>query len=96
MTLNDFEQRIRKYSPSIRIRQGQGDVAGVFDGSSYLFRLNKGEIPVFSWKKEVIEGKQPTMKDGILREEPIVKKYRKRGRMQALHLLVNYRYLTPQ
>jgi hypothetical protein len=40
--------------PDIRIRQaGYGDVAGIFQGSSYLCRLNKGELNLYNWRERV-------------------------------------------
>ena len=77
MTLQTFEKLIQAYEPRFRIRQaGYGDIVGCFLGNDYLLRLNKGDIPLYSWRDKL--GK------------------RKRGRMQALGIMVNHRILTQQ
>lgn len=92
MTLRAFEQALQKKNPKLRIREaGYGDIAGIYAGETYLLRVNKGEIPLYSWSREIIQGyRKPFSVD----REPIVIKERHRGRMQALALLVNYRHLT--
>lgn len=95
MTLQQFEKAVQEYVPNFRIRQaGYGDVVGAFVGNDYLFRLSKGDLPLYSWRTSKVIGYQPRMQDGKIYEEPIIDNKRKRGRMQALHLLVNYRHLT--
>ena len=84
MTLRAFESAIKKYIPNFHIREaGYGDVVGAFVGSDYLFRLNKGEQHLMSFKK-----------DYVYKEHGVVKSNRRRGRMQALQMLVNMRWLN--
>lgn len=84
MTLRRFEQAIKKYVPKFRIREsGFGDIVGAFVGDDYLFRLNKGELHLMSFRKSY-----------TYKEHGVVKSNRRRGRMQALQLLVSMRWLT--
>lgn len=88
MRLHELEKRLKRINPHLRIRQsGLGDIAGIFLGDNYIIRLNKGEQSLMSWNKEIFQG----YSEGL---QPIVKKEKHRGYMQALFLLVNYRHLT--
>jgi hypothetical protein len=86
MTLSQFEKAIQKYRPEIHFRQaGSGDVVGIFAGSSYLLRINKGEIPLYTYRQPYYEKHSHALKK-------LGEKHR--GRMQALGMLVNMRWLT--
>jgi len=83
MTLQAFEKAVQNYVPAFHIRQGRGDIVGAFVNNNYLFRLNKGELHLMSWRT-------PTIKT----ERGIAKSNRRRGRMQSLQILVNMRWLN--
>lgn len=93
MTLNQFQNRVGKYIKNFRVRQGgYADVAGLFEGSSYLIRLNKGEQQLYNWRETIVV----TDEDRYLAKQgrAIPRGPKHRGYMQALSMLVNMRLIT--
>lgn len=94
MTLRDFERRLQKYIPRLYIRESwMADVAAIFVGYQYLVRINKGEQQLYTWRTKP----KITMEDMYFHQKhgqqlPLGAKHR--GRMQALDMLVNMRWLT--
>ena len=93
MTLAQLQSRLKKYIPNLRIRQGgYADVASIYAGSNYLIRLNKGELHLYNWRESVVitdADKYFALKGQAL---PVGAKHR--GRMQALNLLINMRWIN--
>jgi len=51
MTLKRIETLLKKIDPNFNIRQrGDSDVAGVFYKNQYILRLNRGELPLNSYR----------------------------------------------
>ena len=93
MTLQKLEQAIKKYVPDIWFRQaGYGDIVGVYKGSDYLFRLSKGDVPLYTWRAEVKKSDYQRYAEATGRQT--YQGQKKRGRMQALQLLVTMRFLS--
>lgn len=88
MTIQKFQQLLKKIDPKLRIRiKGQGDVAGLFKGlsgkSGYICRMSKGEFH--------LNGYRLYFKD---RDGKLTSRIQKRGRKTLINLLRNYRWIT--
>jgi hypothetical protein len=93
MTLQQLQSSLSRYIPNVRVRQGgYADVAAVFQGSSYLLRLNKGEQHLYNWRESIIVTDEDRYLLGKGRAIPKGPKHR--GRMQMLAMLVNMRWLN--
>lgn len=93
MTLAQLQSRLEKYIPNVRVRQGgYADVASIYAGNQYLVRLNKGELHLYNWRGFVKVTDEDRML--ALKGRALPRGGKHRGRMQALNMLVNMRWLN--
>jgi len=86
MTLQKFEEQLKKFNPRLRVRQrGCGDVVSVYGGTGYICRLTKGELQMNGYR---IDDFNPNT--GEVMGKHIVK----RGRKTTLNLLRSWRWIT--
>lgn len=84
MTLSQFERNLKKIKPSLHLRQrGQMDVVGLFDGSKYLMRLNRGELNLNGFRMKYFTDSLETKMGPI----------QKRGRKTILSTLMRGGYI---
>jgi hypothetical protein len=93
MTTSLFEQQLKKFIPNIRFKRREySDVLGVYGGPQYLLRLNLGDLPLYTHRLRIVkttEDRMTELSGGQVFDGP-----RKRGRMQALEMLVRLGRLT--
>lgn len=93
MTLDIFEDQLKKYIVGVEIKQRHyGDIAGIYIGDTYLFRLSKGDLPLYTWRERI--SKDTFQKYAEATGRQIYPGRKKRGRMQSLQMLVSMNYLN--
>jgi len=51
MTLHEFEKRMKTICPDFKLKKrGDANIVGLYFGTEYLFRVNKGELNMLGWK----------------------------------------------
>ena len=90
MTLQRFQELLKKVDPRLRIRQrGWGDVAGLFAGlsgkSGYICRLTKGELHLQGFRWMVVDKKN--------KMRLVPGRIQKRGRATIVRLLKSWRWI---
>ena len=87
MTLQRFEQLLKKVNPRFRVRQkSYGDVVGLYCGPHYILRMTKGELNFNGYRLQIQNPEDPL--------NPIQGRIMTRGRKTIISILRSHRWVT--